>query len=478
MSAIDRHVFLKDYTRSLREGDAALFVGAGVSRSAGYVDWKQLLKEIAEDLELDIDRESDLVALAQFHVNRRGGRDRLNQLLIDEFLEHVELTPSHDLIASLPIHTIWTTNYDDLLEVAFSNAKKRVDVKRRPADFSVTRRRADATIYKMHGDKTIPSEAILTKEDYETYNATRELFTITLKGDLAKKTFLFLGFSFSDPNVMYILGRVKQLLETNSRKHYCILRAPTPHDYEDKEAGEYQCKRFSHWLDDLRRYNIQPVLIERYDEVPEILTELNRRSHLRDVFISGSAADFAPFGQDKFHDLCRLLGFELIKKDFNVVSGFGLGVGDLVTVGAMQALNRNDDERLQLWPFPQQVPSGTDRAALWRRYREQMLSNAGVCIVLAGNKLVSGAIVPADGVKQEAEIARSQGKFIIPIGATGHVAHELWEQCRAKPSDFVGEVNIAGSSEEFVGYLVHLGRASVHSNTLPDRASRRGQIGE
>jgi len=35
-----------------------------------------------------------------------------------------------------------------------------------------------------------------------------------------------------------------------------------------------------------------------------------------------------------------------------------------------------------------------------------------------------------------------------------------------------------GSSEEFVGYLVHLGRASVHSNTLPDRASRRGQIGE
>jgi hypothetical protein len=158
----------------------------------------------------------------------------------------------------------------------------------------VTRRRTDVTIYKMHGDKSIPAEAILTKEDYETYNTTRELFTIALKGDLAKRTFLFLGFSFADPNVMYILGRVKQLLETNSRKHYCILKAPTPDDYEDKEAGEYQCKRFSHWLDDLRRYNIQPVLIERYEEGPEILTELNRRSHLRDVFISGSAADFAP----------------------------------------------------------------------------------------------------------------------------------------------------------------------------------------
>src|SRR5258707_12831967 len=116
----DTHTFLKEYSRALREGDAAMFVGAGISRAAGYVDWKQLLKEIAEELELDIDRESDLVALAQFHVNHRQGRDRLSQLLIDEFLEDVELTHSHHLIASLPVHTIWTTNYDDLLDVAFS----------------------------------------------------------------------------------------------------------------------------------------------------------------------------------------------------------------------------------------------------------------------------------------------------------------------------------------------------------------------
>src|ERR1017187_4326750 len=107
MPATEMQVMLKEYTRSLREGDAGLFVGAGVSRAAGYVDWKQLLKEIAEDLELDVARESDLIALAQFHVNHRQGRDRLNQLLIDEFLEDVELTGAHRTIASLPIHTIW-----------------------------------------------------------------------------------------------------------------------------------------------------------------------------------------------------------------------------------------------------------------------------------------------------------------------------------------------------------------------------------
>jgi hypothetical protein len=60
---------INEYTRALREDSAAMFVGAGFSVGAGYVDWKTLLKEIAEDLGLDVSRKSDLIALAQFHVN-------------------------------------------------------------------------------------------------------------------------------------------------------------------------------------------------------------------------------------------------------------------------------------------------------------------------------------------------------------------------------------------------------------------------
>ena len=140
MPAVTKDILLREYTAALRDGTAAMFIGAGISRAAGFVDWKQLLKEIAEELDLDIDRESDLVALAQFHCNHRRGRDRLNQLLIDEFLEDVTLTTNHHLIASLPLRTVWTTNYDNLIERAFEDAHKRVDVKRRSADFATTRR--------------------------------------------------------------------------------------------------------------------------------------------------------------------------------------------------------------------------------------------------------------------------------------------------------------------------------------------------
>lgn len=68
-SAVDRNAFLREYAKALREGEAALFIGAGLSRAAGHVDWKQLLKEVAEELQLDVDREGDLVVLAQYDVN-------------------------------------------------------------------------------------------------------------------------------------------------------------------------------------------------------------------------------------------------------------------------------------------------------------------------------------------------------------------------------------------------------------------------
>jgi hypothetical protein len=451
---LDRRVFLKEYSNALREGAASLFVGAGISRASGYVDWKGLLREIAIDLDLDIDRESDLIALAQYHVNQRGARDRINQLLIDEFIEQSELTQSHHLIATLPVNTIWTTNYDDLLERAFEKAKKRIDVKRCKEDFSTTRKRTDVTIYKMHGDKFNPAQAVITKEDYETYNLTRELFTIALKGDLTEKTFLFIGFSFNDPNVMYILSRVKQLLETNSRQHYCLLKSPTV-----AEDGEYQCKRFEHWLADLRRYNIQPILIEQYDEIQIILADLSRRSKLRNVFISGSANEFEPLGKDKLREFCRLLASQLIQKGFNIISGFGLGIGDMVIIGATESLGRNDDKRLQLWPFPQDVPAGRDRVAFNRQYRERMLANAGICVVIAGNKQESGTIRLANGVRQEVEIVRAFGRIIIPVGATGYIARELWEECRAKPQEFLGKTDVTGKLEL-------LGDASVPVSSL------------
>jgi len=221
-------LFINTYVQALRDQNAVVFAGAGMSIPAGMVDWKGLLRSIAEDIGLDVDKEHDLVTLAQYHVNERGGRHRINQALINEFSIRAALTENHRLLASLPIRTYWTTNYDTLIEESLRAAKKKPDIKITVENIATSVPRRDAVIYKMHGDISQPHKAVVTKDDYESYDSTRHLFSLALQGDLVSKTFLFIGFSFNDPNLNYILSRIRALLGENRREHYCLLRRVQP----------------------------------------------------------------------------------------------------------------------------------------------------------------------------------------------------------------------------------------------------------
>src|SRR5579864_8734518 len=123
--------FVDTYVEALRDQNAAIFAGAGLSIPAGIVDWKELVREIAEDIGLDVDREDDLVTVAQYHLNSRG-RAKINQALVNEFSDLATLTDNHRILASLPIRTYWTTNYDTLLEEALKASGKTADVKITP----------------------------------------------------------------------------------------------------------------------------------------------------------------------------------------------------------------------------------------------------------------------------------------------------------------------------------------------------------
>jgi NAD-dependent SIR2 family protein deacetylase len=218
--------FITDYLAELVLGNAAIFAGAGLSVPAGYVDWRALLRPLSKDLELDIDLESDLVAVAQFHVNSRAqNRHKLHEALLDALSRDAESTENHQLLSQLPITTFWTTNYDKLIENTLHKNGKVVDVKSSVPQLATTRPNRDVTIFKMHGDIDRPDEAVVTKDDYERYAREREPFIIALAGDLVKKTFLFLGFSFSDPNLDHVLAQVRLNFTTNQRQHYAVFRS-------------------------------------------------------------------------------------------------------------------------------------------------------------------------------------------------------------------------------------------------------------
>ena len=412
--------FYNQFLEALDEGNAALFIGAGLSQPSGFVNWKALLKDIADELGLNVDKEIDLIAVAQYHVNDRMGRPRLNKLLIEEFTKDAEISENHRLIASLPLHTVWTTNYDTLIEQAFREAQKRADVKISQADLEITLPRRDVIIYKMHGDISRPYDAVLTKEDYETYNMNRELFSMKLQGDLVGTPFLFLGFSFTDPNIDYILSRIRAMIGPKSqREHFCVIKLPQKPRGRGKKIAEYEYEKRKLLLriGDLKRYGIRTIQINDYSEVTDILTELNRRSHRRNIFISGSAHGYEPMGRDRIEKLSRDLGQEIIKRGYNLVSGFGLNIGSMVILGALETVYRDEKtdlgDRIILRPFPQQIPNGINKEAFYAKYRKDMLSNSGFSVFICGNKLdpVTGETVISDGVLEEFEISNSCGSY-------------------------------------------------------------------
>ena len=63
MIGISDKKFLKDYSSAVIQGHAAIFAGAGFSSSAGFVNWKGLVKDLAAEIGLDVEKEYDILLL-------------------------------------------------------------------------------------------------------------------------------------------------------------------------------------------------------------------------------------------------------------------------------------------------------------------------------------------------------------------------------------------------------------------------------
>lgn len=386
---------------------------------------------MADELGLDVEKENDLISLAQYYKNVNGSRSQINQLIIDSY-GGKEISKNHRILARLPISTFWTTNYDSLIEDSLKEIKKIPDVKYTNAHLSQTEPKRDSIIYKMHGDRKHSDSTIILKEDYEEYHVKHAPFITALNGDLITKTFLFIGFSFSYPNLDYILSRMKVEYGTDNQKtHYALMREIKKIENENEEEFIYRKTKQKLLIEDLKRYNIQVIEIDSYEVITEILTTIEKKINQNNIFISGSADDYGALTKEKAINFIETLSKQLIKKGYNIVSGFGLGVGSYIIKGALEEIYLKsktiNDDRLLLRPFPQGIENEKNKDALWDKYRKDMISRVGISIFLFGNKREKNdKIVEASGVISEFEIAHINNNIIIPIGFTGGASKTIW----------------------------------------------------
>jgi hypothetical protein len=420
----------------LEESNLAIFAGAGLSSGSGFVNWKELLAPIAYDLDLDVERETDLVTLAQYHANaNQANRAKLNQLLVTEFSRKAAISDNHKILARLPISTYWTTNYDKLIETALEEAGKSPDPKYTIKQLAYTKPKRDAVVYKMHGDVGHPADAVLTRDDYEKYHVKMQPYITALSGDLVSKTFLFLGFSFTDPNLEYILSRVRVHYGQDQRQHHCILKSVSREEKESDADFEYKQRKQALFIQELLRVGVKTTFVTEYGEITSILRAVENRFKQRTIFISGAAHEYGNWKAEEAQKFVHDLTIDITKKAYRVVSGFGLGVGSAVITGVLEHTymqgGRLDNDQLVLRPFPQSQSGTLPIKDLWTNYRMDMIQRAGVAIFLFGNKLVDGKVEPSNGMREEFEIAKAQGLFLLPVGATGYISETLWKEAIA-----------------------------------------------
>jgi len=436
---VDRKRFVNEYADALKRGTASAFIGAGVSMAAGYKSWKGLLAGIADELDIDLNAEFDLAGVAQWYINNdRAKRQRIAKVIKDSFPPKVDVPETLKVLARLPLRHIWTTNYDRLIETAWEQAGRDMDVKVRNDDVTIPNPRASSILYKMHGSVESPADVVISREDYELYRREKGGFYHLLTGHSLGLSLLFLGFSFTDANVAHLFGLLREIVRDTPPEHYAIVRRPLSPDTVKgavaKKKARQELSRHRHWVVDLERYGLRCVEVDDYSEIPLILKEVESAVANGSVFVSGSypTQERASPEGTLVLEVAEGVGKVVAKQSARLVSGYGLEVGSAVIAGAMSEILKskfvNLEGNLLLRPFPRTAPDGMTLAKFQHLYREDMLRQSGICIVVGGIVRNGSKRQVATGVFAEVALAREIGRPVLPLAITGGAARKVWEE--------------------------------------------------
>jgi hypothetical protein len=230
---------LEDLARAIRNRQAILFAGAGVSMTVGLPSWRTLIEHIAGELRLDPDtlRSPDInyLTLAEFYRLRQGSIGPLrswmdrNWSIPDDALKTSRV---HQLICELEFPILYTTNFDRNLETAFA-MHGRDFVKIVNAKDVARVRDGVSQIVKFHGDFDDDQSIVIAETDYLDRLSFESPLDIKFRSDALGKTILFVGYSLTDLNIRFLLHRLWKTwrasgFERDRPQSYVFMLRPDP----------------------------------------------------------------------------------------------------------------------------------------------------------------------------------------------------------------------------------------------------------
>ncbi|WP_210385532.1 SIR2 family protein [Brucella anthropi] len=398
--------------------------------------------------------------------SKQGGPARIDtvrNVIKEKIGVELPVPETLEIISRLPVKFIWTTNYDRLIERSFELVNRPIDTVSGAADLALRATPGASRLFKMHGSIERLDDVVISTDDYELYRSKRGAFLPLLQAHLSSMSMLFLGISFTDPNIRHVLSLIRESFTSAPPEHFAIVRPPQREDY--KTDAEFEARSTQHklWSRDLKRYGLVVVEIDEYAEVPELLRQVERRVAARRVWVSGSWPPEAGDDIAKVYGVAQAIGQLIGDRGQDLVSGAGLVVGSASIAGFLDSLRSSGgwdiERRLIARPFPQPIPGAAPDRAQWTALRAELSRIAGVVVFVGGIKIDpdTGAAIMAGGVLDEFEAAKAADSFVIPIGSTGGAASQISDSLIGSAIDATGRNAMRPTDEE----LTELARADV-----------------
>ena len=419
--------FLKRFSDAIINGEASIFLGTGISMNSNLPSWITLLEPCFTELNIPKSANISLYKIAQYYANLDNSDSRLRKLVNDQINQYYKSNDVLKNLLSINFKSIWTTNYDRLIENELSSNNIAFNSIINESNLTQISTHDKINVYKINGDFSEPNTMVLTQSDYENYELTHSLFLTFLKKELVSNSFLFLGYSFEDQVVLNCLSSTKRLLEGAGNLHYALLFI------DDNVTAETEYK-----VQDLRlRYNIECIYVDA-NSILNTIKDLNYAVKKKKVFISG-AYNNVPQEIDKFaDDLSKSLTIKLLKSGNRISTGIGRKLGTYITGYANQFLAENHignpQNFLSMRPFPFHETLTEEQKETYRIYMQHDCSWA-IFLFGQSNQTIeninkSGVTHYCQGVYQEYLIAKKLGLKIIPVGSTGYESKLICDEVK------------------------------------------------
>jgi hypothetical protein len=190
-----------------------LLFGAGASIPSGGPSGSQLARAIAKLVSPEPDGE-ELSEIAQIVENKNGRKALI--AAVRKSLEGVTPTAGLLTLPEFDWLSIYTTNFDTLVEQAYAQKGRTIDVYR--SNFDVANPRSSRTpLYKIHGCVTQDaadghkSRMLITESDYDDFEQYRQTLFNALTQDMFTSDTVIIGQSLGDRHLKDLAKRVASL---------------------------------------------------------------------------------------------------------------------------------------------------------------------------------------------------------------------------------------------------------------------------